>query len=1088
MTFLDKKRFAEALQYNHFYNLAGWKVTDEGRSLFDKEQVTVDRYTDSTFECTVRGKLLLSNHVKAEMKGTQLLYSCDCKDGQRGAVCKHLIAAAMAVQKVLNEEIKKSWENRLLFVNTPHPRKPAPPKASEYLLLFALYPDYNNLWKVRPLTAPLEKLLAAGVEPPVEWNNENLMELLARNHVARGEFSSEIKHPFKPETCLNAPTQIVHLAQMLYQMGSNVTGYYTVSGPEKATPGVLETLRDEKFPLYLGQAGYGSNFVLGSTPAEILNDQANVLLEIENHKDGGLRLQFHLYLGSELWKVTKKPTVITQNPLWLLLDDKLIPASQDLDVEQIENLSKASRVIIPPEEKEHFLTEYVPRLADQFTITGAGVNTRDVVEKTQPRLYLSDNAGTLEVALKFGYGEFEVPFESRIPVSTASYDLETVTFTRIIRNAEAEKSAHAKVSDYGLKRATGSPGLFNLRAKVDVVDFLVRHAPKATADGFEIYGQDNIKNVRVNRHTPTISFNISSGIDWFDLQTTIQYGDVSVPLKEMRRALKRNENYIMLADGSIGEVPQEWLERYKHVFGLGEENGEDALRFSNQQVTLLDQLMGESERVSTDEEFQRRRQRLRDFESIVPQPLPEKLNAELRPYQKAGVDWLHFLREYQFGGCLADDMGLGKTVQVLAFLQALKEKQAPAKASLVVLPRSLLVNWQRESEKFTPELRMLEYHGQFREKDASLFDQYDIILTTYGIVIKDIELLRAYRFNYVILDESQAIKNPVSQSAKGCRLLEADHRLVMTGTPVENSTMELWSQFAFLNPGLLGNLEYFKSEIGGPIERDANADTAQFLRKMVYPFILRRTKEQVAPELPPRTERIIYGDMEPAQRKIYVRTREEYRKSLLGLIDGQGMENARMKILEGLLRLRQICIHPRLVDKAYHGESAKFELLTEHIDTLMSEGHKALIFSQFVETLKLLRADLDARKIRYAYLDGSTNNRQEQVDAFQTDAGIPFFLISLKAGGVGLNLTAADYVIHIDPWWNPAVEMQASDRVHRIGQDKPVFVYKYILRDSVEEKILLLQERKRNLVDQLITTDTSFFKSITKEDVKALFS
>jgi non-specific serine/threonine protein kinase len=362
------------------------------------------------------------------------------------------------------------------------------------------------------------------------------------------------------------------------------------------------------------------------------------------------------------------------------------------------------------------------------------------------------------------------------------------------------------------------------------------------------------------------------------------------------------------------------------------------------------------------------------------------------------------------------------------------------------------------------------------------------VLTTYGIVIKDIELFRSYRFHYVILDESQAIKNPVSQSARACRLLNAEHRLVMTGTPVENSTFELWSQFAFLNPGLLGSLEYFKSEIGGPIERDANADTAQFLRKMVYPFILRRTKEQVAPELPARTERVIFGDMEPAQRKLYNRTREDYRKSLLGLIEGQGMENARMKILEGLLRLRQICIHPRLVDHSFHGESAKFELLLEQIETLLAEGHKALIFSQFVESLKLLRIELDARKIRYAYLDGQTNNRQEQVDLFQNDPAIPFFLISLKAGGVGLNLTAAEYVIHLDPWWNPAVEMQASDRAHRIGQDKPVFIYKYILRDSVEEKILLLQERKKNLVEQLITTETSFFKSLSTDDVKALFS
>jgi non-specific serine/threonine protein kinase len=286
----------------------------------------------------------------------------------------------------------------------------------------------------------------------------------------------------------------------------------------------------------------------------------------------------------------------------------------------------------------------------------------------------------------------------------------------------------------------------------------------------------------------------------------------------------------------------------------------------------------------------------------------------------------------------------------------------------------------------------------------------------------------------------------------------------------------------------LGSLEYFKREFATPIETKSDEQAAHTLRKLIHPFIMRRTKEQVAPELPSRIERVVYTDLEPAQRKLYTHTRDRYRAELLGLIEISGMDDARMKILEGLLRLRQICIHPALVEPTYRSASAKFELLTETLETLLAEKHKALIFSQFVQTLKLVRAELEARKIRYAYLDGQTKDRQAQVDSFQTDAQIPFFLISLKAGGVGLNLTAADYVIHIDPWWNPAVEMQAADRAHRIGQDKPVFIYKFIARDSVEEKILQLQERKKGIVEQLIATEGSFFKSITKEDVKALFS
>jgi non-specific serine/threonine protein kinase len=283
-------------------------------------------------------------------------------------------------------------------------------------------------------------------------------------------------------------------------------------------------------------------------------------------------------------------------------------------------------------------------------------------------------------------------------------------------------------------------------------------------------------------------------------------------------------------------------------------------------------------------------------------------------------------------------------------------------------------------------------------------------------------------------------------------------------------------------------LEYFKKEFGNPIEGKGDQQVSELLRKMVYPFILRRTKQQVAPELPPRSERIIYSDMEPAQRRLYEKTRDYYRAMLVGMIEEKGMNNARMKVLEGLLRLRQISNHPKLVKGDFRGESSKFELLMETLETLQAEGHKALIFSQFVQMLKLVRVEMESRKLPYVYLDGRTQKRQERVDTFQNNPNTTFFLISLKAGGLGLNLTAADYVIHIDPWWNPAVEMQASDRTHRIGQDKPVFVYKLITRDSVEEKILVLQEKKKALVDQLITTENSFFKDLTSEDVEGLFS
>ena len=403
------------------------------------------------------------------------------------------------------------------------------------------------------------------------------------------------------------------------------------------------------------------------------------------------------------------------------------------------------------------------------------------------------------------------------------------------------------------------------------------------------------------------------------------------------------------------------------------------------------------------------------------------------------------------------------------------------------MPRSLLENWAREAARFTPDLKVLIHADGDRADDHTSFDGFHLVLTTYGVMLRDLELFKKYRFHYLVLDEAQAVKNPISQSARATRLLQGEHRLALTGTPVENSTIELWSLFAFLNPGQLGTAEAFREQFALPIQREGNARAAEALRALVHPFILRRTKEQVTPELPPRTERLIYCEMSPAQRKLYLRTRDKYRSELLGIIDDGGMQQARFKVLEGLLRLRQLANDPRLLDKTFKGASSKFEAILESMEILREEGHKALIFSQFTSMLALLRTSMDARHWPYLYLDGKTQHRQALVDRFQAEEDIPFFLISLKAGGLGLNLTAADYVIHIDPWWNPAVERQATDRTHRIGQQRPVMVYKFIAEDTVEEKILQLQVKKQALVDQLISSEGGFMKSLTREDVAALF-
>jgi SNF2 family DNA or RNA helicase len=444
---------------------------------------------------------------------------------------------------------------------------------------------------------------------------------------------------------------------------------------------------------------------------------------------------------------------------------------------------------------------------------------------------------------------------------------------------------------------------------------------------------------------------------------------------------------------------------------------------------------------------------------------------------------MQFLREFGFGGCLADDMGVGKTAQVLATLEARRaEGKGP---SLVVVPKSVMFNWRQESERFTPRLRVLEHHGTAR--DASQIPKYDLVLTTYGTMLRDAPSLAKMEFDYVVLDEAQAIKNATTASSKAVRLLRGKHRLALSGTPVENHLGELWSLFEFLNPGMLGEARLL--QMAGGMARNPSEEARQLLAHALRPFILRRTKQQVVRELPEKTEQTIFCDLEGAQRKHYEELRNHYRLSLLEKVRTEGLGRSKMHVLEALLRLRQAACHPGLLDpKRVDEPSAKLEVLMAQLAEVREEGHKALVFSQFTSLLAIVRRRLDQAGMRYEYLDGATTHRQTHVETFQNDAGCGLFLISLKAGGLGLNLTAAEYVFLLDPWWNPAVEAQAVDRAHRIGQTRPVFAYRLIARDTVEEKVLQLQKTKRDLADAILSEDNSLIRDLKSEDLELLLS
>lgn len=608
-------------------------------------------------------------------------------------------------------------------------------------------------------------------------------------------------------------------------------------------------------------------------------------------------------------------------------------------------------------------------------------------------------------------------------------------------------------------------------------------------ESITIKGIQDLKKFRYNTSTPKWEMKTGSGVDWFDLKIEVSFGDQNVPLRDIQKAIRSGQKIIVLGDGTFGVLPEEWLQQYSMLMKMGEEqNG--SLRVNKMHFTIIDELHNMIDEEDVLKELEEKKQKLQKIESIKPRPVSKQIKASLRPYQQSGFNWMQVLDELNWGGCLADDMGLGKTLQAICFLQYLKEKHTQA-TSLVVCPTSLIYNWEDELQKFAPSLKYHIYYGSNRSFSDEHLENYDLIITSYGTMRIDIKELQKHRFQYIILDESQQIKNPDAQVTKAAQLLKAGNRIILSGTPVQNNTFDLYAQMHFLNPGFLGNKDFFKTEFATPIDKSGNGEVAAQLRKLIYPFILRRTKEQVATDLPDKTETIMWCEMSKEQRAVYDEYKNYYRHQLLNRIEESGMNNASIYILEGLMRLRQICDSPVLVkdDEVTTTASIKLENLLREV--LENTGdHKLLIFSQFTEMLALVKEAFIQNKITHLYLDGSTpaGKRKNLVDQFQNDQHIKAFLISLKAGGVGLNLTAADYVYLIDPWWNPAVEDQAIDRTHRIGQKQKVFAYKMICKDTVEEKILLLQQKKKSLSKDLISEEKGFIKKLTKEDVAFLFS
>ena len=613
--------------------------------------------------------------------------------------------------------------------------------------------------------------------------------------------------------------------------------------------------------------------------------------------------------------------------------------------------------------------------------------------------------------------------------------------------------------------------------------------------------------------------------DWFNLDAKVQFSGATIPLPQVLAALKRKEEYVTLHDGTLGHIPQGMLDRYAKIAQFGEIH-DDTIRFQPSQAMILDAMLESQPGIELGKRFKNFRKKIQQFDGVKSVKTPVGFKGKLRPYQNDGLAWLHFLQEFNLGGCLADDMGLGKTVQVLALLEKRRTRrivkaktidssvtmkaldndlvealgiakdvdpwcqavnQSKRKPTIVVVPKSLIFNWIEEANKFAPKLRILNYTGTDRKLIADEFGDFDILLTTYATMRIDIQRLSQIEFDYAILDESQAIKNSSALVAKASRLLRSDFRLAMTGTPIENHLGELWSLFEFLNPGMLGNLSGFKAmtRIRPDDKNDHRAIEA--LAAGLKPFFLRRTKTQVLKELPAKTEQLLTCEMTKLQRKQYDELKKYYQVKLKKKVETEGLGKSKIHVLEALLRLRQVACDPRLVDPAAK-PGAKLELLQQQLEEVVSGGSKALVFSQFTSLLGLLKDQLDAAGICYEYLDGKTTKRAAKVKNFQENDDVKVFLISLKAGGSGLNLTAAQYVYLLDPWWNPAVEAQAIDRAHRMGQKDKVFAYRMTCKDSVEDKILKMQSSKKKLAESVINADDSLLRNLNSDDLALLLS
>ena len=815
------------------------------------------------------------------------------------------------------------------------------------------------------------------------------------------------------------------------------------------------------------------------------------------------------------WEVQEKEVIpITNLPAWVFVDYQLykVPHIKGL---MLKPFRTKKIVVIRADFIKTYFEKFILKIASEVEMETAGFEIIEDNQLQYCQLELIEDIFTKEYGIKVDFGYPGVKFgwkDGTKQRAGLKFDKEEVIITRVHRNFKEEKTWIDKLKTFDLDNKEGSYFQQKDQKKVpSLFNWLAENEGKLEKVGFKVI-TPSLEGKSLVLAVPKISFDNTKQVnDWFDIHGVVEVGEFKIAFKKIVPYLKKGDKFYPLPNGKYFLIPDEWFTRFSGLLQFANAKKE-TLRLAKSQYTLLEELGID---VGAGLE--------KDFTEVDYQP-SKALKATLRPYQLEGVKWMLGHYQNDLGACLADDMGLGKTLQTIAVLLHAKEQKSnqptnnqvypdksgqPATSnqqqldlfqtatypndiyqpltSIIILPASLVFNWEREIKKFAPSLMAYKHIGPKRHQSEKLVSSFDVILTTYHTALRDIDFLKNIEFEYIILDESQQIKNKNSKIFKATNQLQGNHKISLSGTPIENSLSDLWSQMEFINPDLLGSFQFFKDAFIRPIEKGQDEEKKEQLQKLIQPYMLRRTKEAVAKDLPELTTKVFYSVMTSDQKKLYEKEKSAARNFLLDNFDGNDGKY-QFKVLSSLTKLRQLANHPVLTKTDYQKEAGKFQDVIEHLEVIHKGGHKTLLFSSFVKHLDLFKNHFETNKQGFSRLTGALSQkaRKQQIDQFENNEAIQSFLISIKAGGTGLNLTAADYVFILDPWWNPSIEKQAIARAHRIGQTKSVFAIKFITKDSIEEKILKLQERKSKLAEEIIEGKAGM--AFSKEDVRFLLS